>query len=46
MAHRSLVGHFAELPDSRIDRTMQHRLDGILVIALCGMLSGVTSFED
>ena len=45
MARRSLIEHFADLTDPRIDRTKKHRLDDILVIALCGILCGATSFE-
>ena len=46
MARRSLAEHFADLPDPRVDRTRKHRLDDILVIALCAVLCGATSFED
>lgn len=46
MTRRSLLDHFAALPDPRIDRTKKHRLDDILVIALCGILSGMKSFEE
>ena len=46
MAPRSLIEHFAELPDPRIDRTKKHRLDDILVIALCAILCGAETFEE
>ena len=46
MARRSLAEHFAELQDPRVERTRKHRLDDILVIALCAVLCGATSFED
>lgn len=46
MARRSLLAHFADLTDPRIDRTKKHRLDDILVIALCGILCGAKSFEE
>jgi len=46
MARRSLVEHFADLPDPRIDRTRKHRLDDILVIVLCGVLCGMKTFEE
>lgn len=45
MARRSLIEHFAELADPRIERTKKHQLDDILAIALCGILCGATSFE-
>jgi predicted transposase YbfD/YdcC len=46
MARRSLLDHFTELPDPRIDRSKKHRLDDILVIALCALLCGATTFEE
>jgi predicted transposase YbfD/YdcC len=46
MARRSLADHFADLPDPRVERTRKHRLDDILVIALCAILCGATTFED
>jgi len=45
MARRSLAEHFAELPDPRMMRTRRHRLDDILMIALCAMICGAKSFE-
>jgi predicted transposase YbfD/YdcC len=35
----SIVGHFAELPDPRIDRTKRHKLVDIITIAICSTLS-------
>lgn len=42
----SFVKYFAELPDPRVDRTKWHRLDDILVVALCAVISGADSFEE
>lgn len=36
----SLIDHFSELPDPRIDRHKAHRLIDILVIAICGAICG------
>ena len=46
MARRTLISFFAALPDPRVERTRKHRLDDLLVIALCAMLSGATTFEE
>ena len=46
MARRTLQEYFADLPDPRIDRTKKHRLDDILMIALCALLGRATSFEE
>ena len=43
---RSLVEHFADLKDPRVNRTKKHRLDDILVIALSALVCGATTFED
>lgn len=37
--------YMADLPDPRVERTRKHRLDEILVIALCAVLCGADSFE-
>jgi predicted transposase YbfD/YdcC len=42
----SFIKYFAELPDPRVDRTRWHRLDDILVITLCAVISGADSFEE
>lgn len=42
----SIARYFADLPDPRIDRTKKHRLDDILVIALCAVVCGADSFEE
>jgi predicted transposase YbfD/YdcC len=36
----------ADLPDPRVERTRKHRLDDILVIALCAVACGADSFEE
>lgn len=40
------IRYFADLPDPRADRTKRHRLDDILVITLCAVISGADSFEE
>ena len=42
----SFVKYFADLPDPRADRTKWHRLDDILVIALCAVICGADSFDE
>jgi predicted transposase YbfD/YdcC len=42
----SFARYFADLPDPRVDRTKKHRLDDILVIALCAVVCGADSFEE
>jgi predicted transposase YbfD/YdcC len=42
----SFARYFAELPDPRVERTRWHRLDDILVIALCAVVCGADSFEE
>ena len=37
--------HFEELPDPRINRKKQHLLIDILVLTLCAVVSGATSWE-
>lgn len=36
----SLIGHFSQLPDPRIERNKAHRLIDIIVIAICGAICG------
>ena len=38
--------YFADLTDPRADRTKWHRLDDILVIALCAVICGADNFEE
>lgn len=37
---------FADMPDFRLERGKKHQLVDILVIALCGLLSGADDFEE
>lgn len=40
----TLVDHFANLTDPRIDRTKEHKLIDILTIAICGMICGADNW--
>jgi predicted transposase YbfD/YdcC len=42
----SLITHFQNLPDPRVNRTKDHDLIDILVIAICTLLCGGESFND
>lgn len=42
----SLAFHFSSIDDPRIDRTKEHLLSDILLIALCAMLCGAEGFVD
>jgi predicted transposase YbfD/YdcC len=42
----SLIEHFKDLPDPRINRTKDHELIDVLVIAVCTLLCGGESFND
>ncbi|HET6382560.1 MAG TPA: ISAs1 family transposase [Armatimonadota bacterium] len=42
----SLAHHFSSIPDPRMERTRRHKLDEILVIAICAMLCGAESFVE
>jgi len=42
----SLLEHFQDLPDPRLDRTKDHDLIDILVIAICTLLCAGESFND
>src|SRR3712207_1166867 len=49
MDHRplgSLSTHFAALDDPRLDRTKQHALLDIIVIAVCAVICGADSWVD
>jgi hypothetical protein len=37
--------HFEELPDPRLDRKKRHLLMDILVLTLCAVICGATSWE-
>jgi predicted transposase YbfD/YdcC len=42
----SLLAHFADLPDPRLNRTKDHALIDVLVIAICTLLCGGETFYD
>ena len=42
----TLIEHFKPLPDPRVNRTRDHDLLDILVIAVCTLLCGGESFND
>ena len=42
----SLAFHFSSIDDPRMDRTKEHLLSEILLIALCAMLCGAEGFVD
>jgi len=44
--HLSLVEHFKSITDPRVDRTKDHDLIDILVIAICALLCAAESFND
>lgn len=43
---RSLLKHFGELKDPRIERTKKHQLTDILVIAILAIIAGAQGWED
>ena len=43
---RSLLAHFRDLPDPRVNRTLDHDLIDILLIAICTLLCGGETFND
>src|SRR5689334_4834831 len=44
--HLSLIEHYKNLPDPRVDRTKDHDLIDILIIAICALLCGAQTFND
>ncbi len=42
----SLIEHFKDLPDPRVDRTKDHDLIDVVVIAICTLLCAGESFND
>src|SRR6266849_4129397 len=44
MSSPSLMSHFADLPDPRIERTRRHKLLDIMAIALCGVMCGANDW--
>lgn len=43
---QSLVQHFSELEDHRVDRTKKHQLTDIIVIAILAVIAGAQGWED
>jgi hypothetical protein len=41
-----LIGVFQDLPDPRSERNQDHQLMSILLIALCGAISGADNWVD
>ena len=46
LAKTSLVAHFAQMPDPRIERRKEHDLLDVLVIAICTLLCAGETFND
>ena len=44
MSNASLISHFADVPDPRIDRTKRHKLIDIIAIAICGAICGANDW--
>ncbi len=44
--HVSIVEHFTDLEDPRIDRTKRHKLIDIIVIAICAVICGADSWVE
>ncbi len=42
----SLIEHFKNLPDPRVNRTKDHDLIDVLIIAICALLCAADSFND
>jgi predicted transposase YbfD/YdcC len=40
----SLLDHFANVPDPRLERTQLHSLESILLIAICGVICGAENW--
>lgn len=43
---QSLVEHFGEIEDPRVERTKKHQLTDILVIAILAIIAGAQGWED
>jgi predicted transposase YbfD/YdcC len=44
MSNASLMSHFVNLPDPRIERTKRHKLIDIIAIAMCGVICGANDW--
>ncbi len=42
----SLLSHFSDLPDPRIDRTKKHKLIDMVAIAICGVICGADNWVE
>jgi len=42
----SLINHFAQLTDPRIERSKRHALGDILIISVCALLFGAEGFAE
>ena len=42
----SLIKHFAQLTDPRIERSKRHALGDILIISICALLCGAEGFAE
>lgn len=42
----SIIDHFSEISDPRIDRTKLHKLIEIIVIAICAVICGAQGYDD
>ena len=43
---KTLIEHFSNITDPRIDRTKRHKLIDILVIAICATICGAEGWEE
>jgi len=43
---KTIVDCFADLPDPRVSRTRQHKLIDLVVIAICGVISGAEHWTE
>jgi hypothetical protein len=43
---QSLVKHFGDIEDPRVERTKKHQLTDILVIAILAIIAGAQGWED
>jgi predicted transposase YbfD/YdcC len=43
---RSLLPHFAEMSDPRVERTRDHLLSDLLALAICGVIGGADSWVE
>jgi hypothetical protein len=43
---QSLVEHFSDIKDPRVERTKKHQLADILVIAILAIIAGAQGWED